>query len=62
MKSNPKPDEFIAFESNLRRILSFTKDDMKAAEAEYQRERATHPKRGPKRRASASDRASGEKD
>jgi len=62
MKSKPKPDEYLAFESNLRRVLSFTKDDLKAAEAEYQRERATHPKRGPKPKTWALGHASREKD
>lgn len=53
MKSQPDPDttpeeKYTAFESDLRRALTFTKGDLKNAEEAYKREREGKPKRGPK--------------
>lgn len=62
MKPTPKPDEYIAFQSVLRRVSRFTRADMEAAEAAYRAERAQHPKRGPKPKTSASGRAACDKD
>lgn len=64
MKSIPDPDttpaqKMRAFESGLRQILTVSKSELAEREKQYQAERATQPKRGPKPRSSASDHASG---
>jgi hypothetical protein len=40
--------EFNRFDKVVRKIMSVSHEELKRREAEYQRERATHPKRGPK--------------
>jgi len=67
MKSKLDPDttpaqKFKQFEDGLRHVLTVSKDDLAKREQEYQDERATKPKRGPKRHSSASGRVSGGKD
>lgn len=52
-KSIPDPDttprqKMQAFESGLRQVLSVSKHELQEREKQYQAERATHPKRGPK--------------
>ena len=58
MKSIPNPlttgDEKLAnFTRGLRKVMRVDKDELQRREAEYQAERATKPKRGPKPKASA---------
>jgi len=53
MKCTPDPDttprqKMQAFESGLREVLTVSKADLAEREKQYQAERATHPKRGPK--------------
>jgi len=59
MKSNPDTPNF---EDALRQVLSVPKAELDRREAEYQRERAGKPKRGPKPRVSASDHVSSDRD
>jgi hypothetical protein len=68
MKSTPDPDttpaeKMRAFKDGLRQVLSVSKSELAIREKEYQDERATKPKRGPKpRHSSASGHASGDRD
>jgi hypothetical protein len=67
MKSTPDPDttpseKMRAFKDGLRQVLTVSKSELVELEKQYQAERATHPKRGPKPRSSASAHASGDKD
>lgn len=67
MKSIPDPDttpaeKIRAFKTGLRQILTVSKSELAKREEQYQAERATKPKRGPKPHSSASDHASGSKD
>ena len=53
MKSIPDPDttpaeKMQAFNAGLRQILTVSKSELSEREKQYQAERATHPKRGPK--------------
>jgi hypothetical protein len=53
MKSIPDPDttpaqKMRAFENGLRQILTVSKTELAIREKQYQDERATKPKRGPK--------------
>lgn len=53
MKSIPDPgttprQKMRTFEGGLRQVLTVSKDELAQREKEYQAERATHPKRGPK--------------
>ena len=53
MKSTPDSDttprqKMQTFEDGLRQVLAVSKDELAQREKEYQAERATHPKRGPK--------------
>jgi hypothetical protein len=57
----PEPDT-PNFEDALRQVLQVSKAELNRREAEYQQERAQHPKRGPKPKTSASDRVSSDKD
>jgi hypothetical protein len=64
MKSAPDPDttpaeKMRAFKDGLRQVLSVSKSELVKREKQYQDERATMPKRGPKPRSSASGHASG---
>jgi len=61
MKSNLDPDttpqqKMNAFRGALRQVLTVSKPDLAERERQYQVERSTHPKRGPKPRSSASGR------
>ena len=63
MKSIPDPDTTPArnmdnFTQALGQILKISKEELKQREKQYQEERATMPKRGPKPKPSASDHAS----
>ncbi len=63
MKSIPDPDttpaqKMRAFNDGLRQILTVSKSDLSEREKQYQAERATKPRRGPKPHSSASDHAS----
>jgi hypothetical protein len=67
MKSIPDPDttpteKMRAFSAGLRQILTVSKGELSEREKQYQAERATMPKRGPKSKSSASGHASGSKD
>jgi hypothetical protein len=67
MKSTPDPDttpaeKMRAFKDGLRQILTVSKPELARREKQYQDERATKPKRGPKPQPSASDHASGDED
>jgi hypothetical protein len=53
MKSTPDPDttprqKMQSFNAGLRQILTVSKRELTEREKQYQAERATHPKRGPK--------------
>jgi len=53
MKSQPDPDttpaqKYRQFQDGLRHVLTVSKDDLQKREQEYQAERASKPKRGPK--------------
>lgn len=58
MKTVRKSEEQTRFDSALRHVMSVSKEELKRREAEYQAENAHKPKRGPKPKTSASDRAS----
>jgi len=45
---NPDPQAFAHFREMTRRLVNVPKAEADAKEAEYQAERAKHPKRGPK--------------
>jgi len=67
MKSIPDPDtrpaeKMRAFKDGLRQILTVSKSELTQREKQYQAERATKPKRGPKPHSSASDHACDNKD
>jgi hypothetical protein len=67
MKSTPDPDttpaeKMRAFKDGLRQILTVSKSELTEREKQYQDERATKPKRGPKPRPSASGHVSGSED
>jgi len=67
MKSTPDPDttpseKMRAFKDGLRQILTVSKSELSEREKQYQAERATKPKRGPKPRSSASGHVSGSED
>ena len=62
MKSTPKTADYKRFEAGLRQVLTVSKNELLEREKQYQAERAGKPKRGPKPKALASDRASGETD
>jgi hypothetical protein len=67
MKSTPDPDttpseKMRAFWEGLRQVLTVPKSELAEREKQYQAERATLPKRGPKPKPSASDRASNDED
>jgi hypothetical protein len=67
MKSTPDPDttpteKMRAFKDGLRQILTVSKPELTRREKQYQDERATKPKRGPKPKPSALDHASGDED
>ena len=51
-----------AFKDGLRQILTVSKSELTQREKQYQAERATKPKRGPKPHSSASDHACDNKD
>ena len=51
-----------AFREGLRQILTISKSDLAIREKQYQDERATMPKRGPKPKPSASGHASSDGD
>jgi hypothetical protein len=64
-KSNPSADEFTRFQDALRTVLKVSKTELVEREKQYQSERATKPKRGPKPKQaepSASDHASDNED
>lgn len=59
MKSSPKPtDEYTTFQNALRQVLQVSKTELNRREAAYKAANAGKPKRGPKPKTSASDRAS----
>jgi len=67
MKSTPDPDttpaeKMRAFRDGLRQILTVSKSELSEREKQYQAERATRPKRGPKPRSLASGHASDSRD
>jgi len=67
MKSIPDPDttadqNMQAFKDGLRQVLTVSKSELTEREKQYQAERATKPKRGPKPRSSSSGHASGDTD
>lgn len=67
MKSIPDPnttpaEKMRAFKAGLRQILTLSKSNLAKREEQYQAERATKPKRGPKPHSSVSDHASGSSD
>ena len=67
MKSTPDPittpeQKMNNFTAGLRQALSVSKADLAEREKEYQAERSTHSKRGPKPKTSASDHVSGKRD
>jgi hypothetical protein len=49
--------EYVAFSSALKKVLEVSKTELQEREKQYQAERATHRKRGPKPKTSASDHA-----
>ena len=63
LDSDTTPQQKIdAFHSALRQVTHVSKSDLAEREREYQAERATHPKRGPKPKSSASGRDAGNTD
>jgi hypothetical protein len=67
MKSTPDSDttpsdKMRAFREGLRQVLTVPKSDLAEREKQYQAERATMPKRGPKPKPSVLDHASGDED
>jgi hypothetical protein len=67
MKSTPDPDttpseKMNAFRDGLRQVLTVSKSELVKREKQYQDERATKPKRGPKPKPSASAHASDDED
>ena len=67
MKSIPDPDttpteKMQAFKDGLRHVLTVSKHELQEREKQYQAERATMPKRGPKPKPSASDHVSSDGD
>jgi hypothetical protein len=57
LDTDTTPDQkMAAFNDALRRVAGVSKDDLAKRESEYQAERATHPKRGPKPKSSGSGR------
>jgi len=67
MKSIPDPDttpaeKMRAFKDGLRQVLTVSKSELSEREKQYQAERATKPKRGPKPHSSASGHASNDED
>jgi hypothetical protein len=67
MKSIPDPDttpaeKMRAFNAGLRQILTVSKSELAIREKQYQDERATKPKRGPKPRSLASGHVSSDGD
>lgn len=63
MKSKPKPtDEYTAFQSVLRRSLSFSKPEIQQMLADEKKAKEGKPKPGPKPKTSPSAHASDEKD
>lgn len=62
MKPKPQSDEYMAFQSVLGRVLRVSKAEMNRRIAADNASRADRPRRGPKPRISASDRASSETD
>jgi hypothetical protein len=67
MKSTPDPEttpseKMRAFKDGLRQVLTVPKSELAEREKQYQTERATVPKRGPKPKPSASDHASSDED
>jgi hypothetical protein len=61
MKSKQPSAEFKNFDAAVRQVLSVSKEELQRREAEYQKERAGKPKRGPKPKTSASGLASSDK-
>jgi hypothetical protein len=62
MKSKLDPattpaQKYRTFQEGLRQVLTVSKDDLTVREKQYQDERATQKKRGPKPRSSASGHA-----
>jgi len=57
----PKPDELTAFKQALRTVLSVSKTELKRRLELEKIANAGKPKRGPKPKCSASDRASDDK-
>ena len=52
LDSDTTPDQkYATFEGGLRHILTVSKDDLAKREKQYQAERATQKKRGPKPRS-----------
>ena len=47
---HPEPTPFTAFDELARKLMAVPKAELDKAEAEYQREQAKKPKRGPKPR------------
>jgi hypothetical protein len=47
VKTKPS-DEQTRFTHALRKVLQISKEDLKVAEEQYQRERAKHPRPGPR--------------
>jgi hypothetical protein len=62
MTPKPKTPEYTAFESVLGRVLQVSKTEMTRRIAADNASRANKPKRGPKPKTSAFDRASTETD
>jgi hypothetical protein len=62
MKAPPDNPEFAAFQSVLSRVLRVSKPEMNRRIAADNASRAGRPRRGPKPKISASDRASSETD
>jgi len=59
LDATTSPDEkFTAFQKGLRQILSVSKTELANREKQWQKERATKGKPGPKPRTSTSDRVS----
>lgn len=57
LDSDTTPEQKMdAFHSALRHVAHVSKSDLAEREKQYQEERATHPKRGPKPKSSASGR------
>ena len=55
-------DKMDTFNGALRHLLTVSKTDLADREKQYQAERSTHPKRGPKPKSSDSGRVSGNTD